>query len=303
MLDTSPTNARSSHPESTVSARPEAVAQRHAEDAVIDQIDALVDESLAAGQQGQPFPMDLRDKCPRCRYEWHGLPDGCCPGPFADVDADEMPNPAGAYVDQVVAATLRYAELTLTEMASGTLIPEQVIGGRILAESSSWCDEPLDEQLTSWNRSFEIPTPGVTFVDDDMARAHRVITACFEMLAEVCGIRLEGNDFEGAIEALEEMTQARREERARRERIRLPSFADLPAPPRGYTFADVQAMREDSYRARRTDHEGQAVQGLQSRGDHEQARLSDDGGWESCARAALCDAQSGQEEGQQDSGA
>lgn len=40
---------------------------------LLDEIDSLVDESLAGGDQSAEYSEPLRDSCPYCDYGWHGL--------------------------------------------------------------------------------------------------------------------------------------------------------------------------------------------------------------------------------------
>lgn len=58
------------------------------EDKVLADIDALVDESLARGDDAAAGDWD--ERCPRCRCSWHGLPRGFCAGALAtDEEAKE----------------------------------------------------------------------------------------------------------------------------------------------------------------------------------------------------------------------
>ncbi|WP_037182556.1 hypothetical protein [Rhodococcoides fascians] len=52
------------------------------EQSVIDQIDALIDEQLDAGEPIGGYDYDDPDypECPRCTRQWHGLPEGNCIG-------------------------------------------------------------------------------------------------------------------------------------------------------------------------------------------------------------------------------
>ena len=52
------------------------------EQAVIDVIDELVDESLAPGPVDD-YSVNRYDRCDLCRNDWHGLPSGGCPGAYA----------------------------------------------------------------------------------------------------------------------------------------------------------------------------------------------------------------------------
>lgn len=54
------------------------------EQAVIDQIDALVNESLAHGPTDD-YERDYQERCDICMGEWHGLPSpyDACPGAYA----------------------------------------------------------------------------------------------------------------------------------------------------------------------------------------------------------------------------
>ncbi len=47
--------------------------ERERVDRVLDAIDELVDESLAAGPVDN-YNIDRYDRCPHCRRSWHGLP-------------------------------------------------------------------------------------------------------------------------------------------------------------------------------------------------------------------------------------
>lgn len=52
------------------------------EQAVIDQIDALVNESLAHGPTDD-YARPYQERCDTCYGEWHGLPAYGCPGAYA----------------------------------------------------------------------------------------------------------------------------------------------------------------------------------------------------------------------------
>lgn len=52
------------------------------EQAVIDQIDALVNESLAHGPTDD-YARPWQERCDTCYGEWHGLPAFGCPGAYA----------------------------------------------------------------------------------------------------------------------------------------------------------------------------------------------------------------------------
>jgi hypothetical protein len=100
---------------------------------VLDEIDRLVDETMAAGVDASGRPLDdycadRYDRCPRCHGDWHGLATPYCVGPFAEGEAIEM----ATYVDQVSGVEYgydpaQYSRDQVAEMAARTAIPRQMM--------------------------------------------------------------------------------------------------------------------------------------------------------------------------------
>jgi hypothetical protein len=258
-------------------------SEDHPETAVINSIDALIDEQIAAGDQSRAWMEPLPENCPRCGGEWHGLPRFdhrgklMCSGSFSEGDEDESP---------------MASEQWPPDDPGSDLVP--VVGGpAVLTGVPIW-------QAFEYQPSIG---PMVESLFAPLGLMQELVDTVLSMLAEICGIRLAHNDVEGCIQSIREMIEAHRSERERRERIRQSLLTYDAAPVPGYTLRDVDEMRREIASARNR----QTLQGLRRhrRADRQantQAGACNDGRRELSAGTAMCDPSSCGEESAEGSG-
>lgn len=79
------------------------------EDAVLDEIDRLVDESLAKPwDEISGYDNDINQPECRCGADWHGLPWGGCPGSESEGPVDDPWSRKRAWINTVAATPYRY---------------------------------------------------------------------------------------------------------------------------------------------------------------------------------------------------
>jgi hypothetical protein len=89
--------------------------ESHPSDPVIDLIGELMDAGVDEYGPLDDYNRDTYDKCERCGWDWHGLPNMVCPGAFG-------PEPLGARAgDESPAVNLD--EATRLELIQGTCVP------------------------------------------------------------------------------------------------------------------------------------------------------------------------------------
>lgn len=128
------------------------------EDAVLDEIDRLVDESLATPySERSGYDNDINQPECRCGADWHGLPWGGCPGTESEGPVDDPWARKRARIGMVAVSPYRDATENGDEWADEG-VAEWIEIGRIAPESPVFT---YHEMLAGADSAFT--TPWLTF--------------------------------------------------------------------------------------------------------------------------------------------